>query len=34
HSTLLVHALDARDPEGVRASIRTGLEAPLLRWTR
>lgn len=33
-NTLLVHALDARDPDGVRASIRAGLEAPLLRWTR
>lgn len=34
NATLLVHALDARDPEGVRASIRSGLEVPLLRWTR
>lgn len=34
HSELLVHAFDARDPEGVRASIKNGLEKPLLAWTR
>ena len=33
-SELIVHALDARDPEGVRASIKNGLETPLLAWTR
>lgn len=33
-ASLLVHALDARDPDAVRASIKSGLEAPLLRWTR
>ena len=33
HRTLLVHALDARDPDAVRASIKTGLEKPLLAWT-
>jgi multisubunit Na+/H+ antiporter MnhE subunit len=31
---LTVHAFDARDPEGVRASILNGLEKPLLAWTR
>jgi multisubunit Na+/H+ antiporter MnhE subunit len=31
---LMVHAFDARDPEGVRASIKNGLEIPLLAWTR
>lgn len=31
---LLVHALDARDPEAVRVSIKQGLETPLLAWTR
>jgi multisubunit Na+/H+ antiporter MnhE subunit len=31
---LLVHAFDARDPEGVRASIKNGLENPILGWTR
>lgn len=31
---LLVHAFDARDPEAVRASIREGLEKPLLAWSR
>lgn len=31
---LVVHAFDARDPEAVRASIRQGLEKPLLAWTR
>lgn len=34
HSELIVHALDARDPDGVRASIKNGLETPLLAWTR
>lgn len=34
HHDLLVHALDARDPEAVRVSIKKGLEAPLLAWTR
>lgn len=33
-TTLLVHALDARDPEAVRDSIKKGLEMPLLAWTR
>jgi multicomponent Na+:H+ antiporter subunit E len=33
-TTLLVHALDARDPDGVRASILNGLEKPILAWTR
>lgn len=33
-TTLVVHALDARDPDGVRRSIKDGLERPLLRWTR
>lgn len=32
--SLVVHALDARDPDGVRRSIKEGLEAPLLAWTR
>lgn len=31
--TLLVHALDARDADQARASIKQ-LEAPLLAWTR
>jgi multisubunit Na+/H+ antiporter MnhE subunit len=31
---LVVHALDASDPDGVRRSIKEGLEAPLLAWTR
>lgn len=34
YSELLVHAFDARDPDGVRASIKNGLEKPLLAWTR
>ena len=33
-STLVIHALDARDPDAVRHAIKTQLEAPLLRWTR
>lgn len=33
-SVLTVHAFDARDPEAVRASIKNGLETPLLAWTR
>lgn len=33
-SQLVVHAFDARDPEAVRASIKKGLEIPLLAWTR
>lgn len=33
-STLLIHALDARDPDAVRQSIKSSLETPLLRWTR
>ncbi len=32
--TLLVHALDARDPQGVCDGIKKSLEAPLLAWTR
>lgn len=31
---LVVHAFDARDADAVRASIRDGLEKPLLAWTR
>ncbi len=31
---LILHALDARDPERTMHEIRTGLEAPLLRWSR
>jgi multicomponent Na+:H+ antiporter subunit E len=31
---LLVHALDAGDPDAVRASIKKELETPLLAWTR
>lgn len=31
---VVVHALDARDPVAVRQSIKDGLEAPLLAWTR
>jgi multisubunit Na+/H+ antiporter MnhE subunit len=34
NSSLVVHALDARDPVAVRQSIKDGLEAPLLAWTR
>lgn len=34
YSELVVHAFDARDPDAVRASIKTGLETPLLAWTR
>jgi multicomponent Na+:H+ antiporter subunit E len=33
-SELLIHAFDARDPDGVRASIKNGLETPILAWTR
>lgn len=32
--SLVVHAFDARDADSVRASIRNGLEKPLLAWTR
>lgn len=32
--TLLLHALDAKDPDAVRRSIDRGLRDPLLRWTR
>jgi multicomponent Na+:H+ antiporter subunit E len=32
--SVVVHALDARDPVVVRQSIKDGLEAPLLAWTR
>lgn len=32
--SLVVHALDARDPAATRLSIKEGLEAPLLAWTR
>lgn len=31
---LVLHALDARNPEKTMQEIRTGLEAPLLRWSR
>ncbi len=34
HRELVVHAFDARDPDAVRASIKNGLETPLLAWTR
>ena len=33
-ASLVVHALDASDPDAVRASILEGLEKPLLAWTR
>jgi multisubunit Na+/H+ antiporter MnhE subunit len=33
-SELTVHAFDVRDPEAVIASIKNGLEKPLLAWTR
>ncbi len=33
-TTAVLHALDARDPAAIRDSIKTRLEAPLLRWTR
>lgn len=32
--TLVVHALDARDPEKVCAGIKNNLERPILAWTR
>lgn len=32
--TLLVHALDARDPQGVCDGIKKTLEKPILAWTR
>lgn len=32
--TVVVHALDARDLQGVRDSIKNGLEKPILAWTR
>jgi multisubunit Na+/H+ antiporter MnhE subunit len=32
--TLLVHALDARDPQGVCDGIKKTLETPILAWTR
>lgn len=31
---LTVHAFDVRDPDAVCASIKSGLEKPLLAWTR
>lgn len=31
---LVLHALDARDPEATVNSIREELEDPMLRWTR
>jgi len=31
---LLLHALDAADPDAVRRSIDLGLRDPMLRWTR
>jgi multisubunit Na+/H+ antiporter MnhE subunit len=34
HTELVVHALDARDPQDVCASIKAKLEAPMLAWTR
>lgn len=33
-TTLVVHALDARDPQGVCDGIKKTLEAPILAWTR
>jgi multicomponent Na+:H+ antiporter subunit E len=33
-SAVVLHALDARDPDAIRHAIKTRLEAPLLRWTR
>ncbi len=33
-SHLVLHAFDARDPAGTCASIKKGLEAPILAWTR
>jgi multicomponent Na+:H+ antiporter subunit E len=33
-ATLVLHALDARDPQGVRDGIKKTLEAPILAWTR
>lgn len=32
--TLVVHALDARDPQGVCDGIKKTLETPILAWTR
>lgn len=32
--TLVLHALDAGDPEAIRRGIDRGLREPLLRWTR
>lgn len=32
--SLVIHALDAGDPEAVCASIKKDLEEPLLAWTR
>jgi multisubunit Na+/H+ antiporter MnhE subunit len=32
--TVLVHALDARDPQGVCDGIKKTLETPILAWTR
>jgi multicomponent Na+:H+ antiporter subunit E len=34
NTKLVVHAFDAQDPQAVRASIRTELEEPLLRFVR
>lgn len=31
---LILHALDARDPEGAVAGIKSDLELPILAWTR
>jgi multisubunit Na+/H+ antiporter MnhE subunit len=33
-TSVVLHALDARDPEGVCAGIKKTLEAPILAWTR
>ncbi|CAM2863608.1 Na+/H+ antiporter subunit E [Rariglobus hedericola] len=33
-TTLVVHALDARDPQGVCDGIKKTLETPILAWTR
>jgi multicomponent Na+:H+ antiporter subunit E len=31
---IVIHAIDAGDPAGVRASCTNALEMPILRWTR
>ena len=34
NTALVVHALDASNPDATRRSIKESLEAPLLAWTR